>query len=179
MSNNNNAHQLNYNLLNKNPNIHIIGQSVPDYSKKNLVNNSLKALMNCYGPTVMGSIADTTSSISSMSDIEIDDSHIKEEPLSPHSSCPPSPQNYNNMFYNPSNVMAPVNLSSISIGQNEMIYDNKVCVFAILVLINPDIPFLQSLKNPQMSMDDCSMAAVVSPTKIAKNIKVENPGNHD
>ncbi len=75
--------------------------------------------------------------------------------------------------------MAPVNLSSISIGQNEMIYDNKVCVFAILVLINPDIPFLQSLKNPQMSMDDCSMAAVVSPTKIAKNIKVENPGNHD
>ena len=39
----------------------------------------------------------TESSMSSLSDIEIDDATVvKEEPLSPHSSCPPSPKSLKN-----------------------------------------------------------------------------------
>lgn len=53
-----------------------------DYSTKYYHGNSNS---KSYSPA-------TESSMSSLSDIEIDDSTIvKEEPLSPHSSCPPSP----------------------------------------------------------------------------------------
>lgn len=53
-----------------------------DYSTKYYHGNSNS---KSYSPA-------TESSMSSLSDIEIDDTTIvKEEPLSPHSSCPPSP----------------------------------------------------------------------------------------
>jgi hypothetical protein len=60
------------------------------------------------------SFSDMGSSSSSMSDLD-DITVVKEEPLSPHSSCPPSP---NSSYNNP--------LPSISSINPDLMYDRKV-----------------------------------------------------
>lgn len=115
-NNNNSKNQLNYNLIGMKSGIH------------NTVNGNF-AIMNCMsnghsdnGPTNTS----TSSSISSMSDIDIDDTHIKEEPLSPHSSCPSSPNSQshykchsNNVYFN-SHGQTSINMSTnmMSYGHN-------------------------------------------------------------
>lgn len=60
------------------------------------------------------SFSESGSSTSSLSDLD-DITVVKEEPLSPHSSCPPSPNsNYNNP------------LPSISSINPDLMYDRKV-----------------------------------------------------
>lgn len=62
------------------------------------------------------SFSESGSSTSSLSDLD-DITIVKEEPLSPHSSCPPSPNsNYNNP------------LPSISSINPDLMYDRKVSV---------------------------------------------------
>lgn len=124
-SNNNNcASQLNYNLL-----------SAIQNGKSSLYGaQPLAPSKSC--------TMDTTSSISSMSDIEIDETHIKEEPLSPHSSGAASPHSHLNyhssgIYYgtgvdtsttNSKGAISLVtNLSAAgAFGQNELVYSHKV-----------------------------------------------------
>lgn len=59
------------------------------------------------------------SSISS-SDIDVDDSNVKDEPLSPGSSCPPSPSSSTNFGVN-------VNLSNMAAYTNtDLVFEHKV-----------------------------------------------------
>lgn len=68
------------------------------------------------------SFSESGSSSSSLSDLD-DITIVKEEPLSPHSSCPPSPHSsYNN---NP--------LPSISSINPDLMYDRKVRLIAKLI----------------------------------------------
>lgn len=59
---------------------------------------------------------DSSASISSSgSDVDIDDSNVKDEPLSPDSSCPPSPNNgvFSSMNVNLSNMAAYTNTNLV------------------------------------------------------------------
>jgi hypothetical protein len=86
-----------------------------------LINNSSNSsgansmLRNSYySGSQTKSFSDSSSSTSSLSDLD-EITIVKEEPLSPHSSCPPSPNsNYNNP------------LPSISSINPDLMYDRKV-----------------------------------------------------
>jgi len=70
--------------------------------------------------------ADTASIISCGSDIDVDDSTIKEEPLSPGSSCPPSPNGVNNNNNN-NNYTMNVNLANMAAYTNtDLVFEHKV-----------------------------------------------------
>lgn len=65
---------------------------------------------------------DTASVTSTTSDIDIDDSNIKEEPLSPQSSCPSSPR--------PDNYTLNVNLANMAAHTNtDLVFEHKVIIF--------------------------------------------------
>lgn len=72
---------------------------------------SLRTYYNGSQPKSFSDSGSSTSSLSDLDEITI----VKEEPLSPHSSCPPSPNsNYNNP------------LPSISSINPDLMYDRKV-----------------------------------------------------
>lgn len=66
---------------------------------------------------------DSSASISSSgSDVDIDDSNVKDEPLSPDSSCPPSPNN--------GAFSMNVNLSNMAAYTNtNLVFEHKVSWF--------------------------------------------------
>lgn len=67
------------------------------------------------------------SSISS-SDIDVDDSNVKDEPLSPSSSCPPSPTS--------TNYGINVNLANMaSYTKTDLVYDHKVSLFVVFYFL--------------------------------------------
>lgn len=71
---------------------------------------------------------DSSASISSSgSDVDIDDSNVKDEPLSPDSSCPPSPNNgvFSSMNVNLSNMAAYTNTN--------LVFEHKVSFFDLLL----------------------------------------------
>lgn len=70
---------------------------------------------------------DTASIISSSSDIDVDDSFIKQEPMSPESSCPSSPK----MKANINGIMTPrfhtINLANTAAFTNtDLVMEHKV-----------------------------------------------------
>lgn len=78
-----------------------------NYTSKTIQNTSL-----CNSNT------NDTSSISS-SDIDVDDSNVKDEPLSPGSSCPPSPTS--------TNYGINVNLANMAAYTNtDLVFEHKV-----------------------------------------------------
>lgn len=80
-------------------------------SSSNYYNNSNN---NCNQPKNYSGSNTSSSSSSSLADLD-DITIVKEEPLSPHSSCPPSPNsNYGNV------------LPSISSINPDLMYDRKV-----------------------------------------------------
>lgn len=77
-----------------------------NYTSKSIQNTSLCNSTN------------DTSSISS-SDIDVDDSNVKDEPLSPGSSCPPSPTS--------TNYGINVNLANMAAYTNtDLVFEHKV-----------------------------------------------------
>lgn len=88
-----------------------------NHSNHNSLINSLQNICN----------NDTASISSCSSDVDIDDSNIKEEPLSPDSSCPSSPNGSLSHCMN-------MNLSNMAAFTNtDLVFEHKVCV----VLLNP------------------------------------------
>jgi hypothetical protein len=79
-------------------------------------NNGYGTLSRChfYSGGSQKGLSESSSNSSSLSDLD-EITTVKEEPLSPHSSCPPSPNsNYNNP------------LPSISSINSDLMYDRKV-----------------------------------------------------
>lgn len=110
--------------------------------------------------------SDSGSSTSSLSDLD-EITLVKEEPLSPHSSCPPSPNsNYNNT------------LPSISSINPDLMYDRKVNIDTWTFLTRAEIYCLHYLLQPSSLLRDqhlftsqtCSTSRIKSEPQVSSEL---------